>query len=287
MPTVDEAPPVPPLRPDNLACCDTGCIPCVFDVYEEHLDEYRDALRAWRDRHAEPGHEPSLKVLSTLAVMGAMPRLAALYATAGGLAPSTDFAPTNALVARILKGELADVAILTKEAVHRMMVDGLLLAGSHVDIAVSRIGMAVKAGAPKPDISTVDALRSTLLAARSIAYSRIGASGIFFAALIKRLGIEEEVNAKATIVPGGFTAQWAADGKVELAVQQLSELMMVPGVEIVAPLPDGAQSEGTFSGALLTHSLRQEEGRCFLRFLASGAAHAPLRDWGLAPGGSP
>lgn len=282
-----DAPPVPPLRPDNLACCDTGCIPCVFDIYEERLDAYRDALRAWRERHAVPGAEPGLKVLSTLAVMGAMPRLAALYASAGGLAPSTDFAPTNALFSRLLKGELADVAILTKDAVHQMMVDGLLLAGSRVDIAVSRIGIAVKAGAPRPDISTVDALRATLLGAQSIAYSKIGASGIFFAALIKRLAIEDEVNARATIVPGGFTAQWAADGKVQLAVQQLSELMMVPGVEIVGPLPDGAQSAGTFSGALLTHSLQHEEGRRFLRFLGSGAAHAPLRDWGLEPGSDP
>ncbi len=131
----------------------------------------------------------------------------------------------------------------------------------------------------------MEALVATLRAAKSVCYSRIGASGVFFARLIRRLGIEAEVDAKATIIPGGFTAQWVADGKAQLAVQQLSELMMVPGVEIVAPLPDGAQSASVFSGAVLTHSLRGEEGRRFLRFLASQEARAPLLAWGLAPGG--
>ena len=266
-----------------MACCDTGCIPCVFDVYDEHLDDYRAALREWRERQPAAHGETGLKVFSTLAVMGAMPKLAAMFAATGSPAPQAEFAPTNALLARILKGELADVAILTQEAVHQMMADGLLLAGSHVDIAVSRVGLAVKAGAPRPDIATVDALKATLLGAQSIAYSRIGASGIFFAALIRQLGIEAEVAARATIVPGGFTAQFVADGKVQYAVQQLSELLMVPGVEIVGPLPEGARCESVFSGALLAHSLRHEEGRRFLRFLASGETHPELEAWGLAP----
>lgn len=282
----DDRPPVPPIRPDNLACCDTGCIPCVFDVYEEHLDEYRDALRAWRERHAAaPQGEPGMQVLSTLAVMGAMPHLSALHAASGGGEPKTDFAPTSALIARILGGDLADVAILTKEAVHRLMVDGLLLAGSRVDVAVSQVGIAVRAGAPKPDISTVDALKSTLLAAQSICYSKIGASGVFFAELIRRLGIEEQVNAKATIIAGGFTAELAAGGQVQLAVQQVSELMMVPAIDIVGPLPAGAESVTTFSGALLTHSLRHDEGRRFLRFLGSEQAIPLLHAWGLEAAG--
>ena len=285
MPIAEDPPPVPPLRPDNLACCDTGCIPCVFDVYEEHLDDYRDALRQWRERHAAPS-QGELEVLSTLAVMGAMPRLGELFAASGGAAPACDFAPTNALLGRILEGELADVAILTKEAVRQMMVDGLLLAGSQVDIAVSKVGIAVKAGAPRPDISTMEALRATLLAAPSICYSKIGASGVFFAELIRRLAIDEQVDAKATIIPGGFTAEWVANGKVQLAVQQVSELMIVPGVDIVGPLPPGAESVSVFSGALLTHSLRHDEGRQFLRFLGSEEALPVLQSWGLeAPGG--
>ena len=283
MQDADDPPPVPPVRPDNLACCDTGCIPCVFDVYEEHLDDYRAALRQWRERQPAAQGETGVQVFATLAVMGAMPKLAAMFAAIGNPAPQAEFAPTNALLARILKGELADVAILTKAAVHQMMGDGLLLAGSDVDIAISRVGLAVKAGAPKPDIATLDALRATLLGAQSIAYSSIGASGIFFASLIRQLGIEAEVGARATIVPGGFTAQFAADGKVQYAVQQLSELMMVPGVDIVGPFPEGARCESVFSGALLTHSLRHEEGRRWLRFLASGETRPELEAWGLSP----
>jgi molybdate transport system substrate-binding protein len=279
----NDPPPAPPQRPDNAACCDTGCIPCVFDVYDEHLDDYRSALRKWRERQPTVGKQTALKVFATLAVQGAMPQLARQFTASGGYALEAEFAPTNALLARILKGELADVAILTKQAVHQMMVDGLFLAGSHVDLAVSRVGIAVKAGAKKPDISTVEALKATLLAASSIAYSRIGASGIFFAELIRRLGIDEEVDARATIVPGGFTAQWVADGKVQLAVQQLSELRMVPGVDIVGALPEGAQSASIFSGAVLTHSLRHDDARALLRFLASGEALPELRAWGLGP----
>lgn len=287
MPIASDPPPVPPLRPDNAACCDTGCIPCVFDVYDEHLDDYRGALRKWRERQPAAEKESALKVFATLAVQGAMPQLARQFASSGGCGLDAEFAPTNALLARIVKGELADAAILTKDAVHRMMVDGLLLAGSHVDIAISRVGIAVKAGAAKPDISTVEALKATLLAAESIAYSRIGASGIFFAELIRRLGIDEEVDARATIVPGGFTAQWVADGKTQLAVQQLSELRMVPGVEIVGALPEGAQSASVFTGAVLSHSLRHDDARAFLRFLASGEAAPQLRAWGLEPAASP
>jgi molybdate transport system substrate-binding protein len=117
-------------------------------------------------------------------------------------------------------------------------------------LALSHIGMAVKAGAPRPDISTLAALQATLLAAPSIAYSGAGASGLFFAGLLERLGIAEAVNAKATIIPQGFTAALAARGEVALAIQQISELMAVEGVDILGKLPPEANTGAIFSAGL-------------------------------------
>lgn len=227
----------------------------------------------------------SLCIVSTLAVMGAMPRIAAAYQVAAGVALETDFSPTVALLERLRGGAEADIAILTAGGIDEMIAQGLIRAGTRTDVALSFVGIAVKAGAPKPDIGSVEALRATLLAARSIAYSRIGASGIYFASLIGRLGIADAVNAKATIVATGFTAEQAANGTVELAVQQISELMVVPGIEVVGPLPPEVQSVGIFSAGLLTASVQPEAAGALLRYLASPAVAPPLQAAGLQPAG--
>ena len=234
--------------------------------------------RAW---HTETMSPRMLKVLSTLAVQGALPALIADYDRATGTRIACDFAPTNGLLARIQAGEAADVALLTRSALDELETAGVIAAGSIVDIALSDVGIAVKAGAPKPDISSVAALKATLLATQSIAYSRIGASGVFFAGLIERLGIADAVNAKATIIPTGFTAALAASGEVELAVQQISELMMVPGIEVVGPLPRGAESITMFSGGILASSSHTELTAAFLAHLRSPRAVAALNAAGL------
>ena len=173
------------------------------------------------------------------------------YERAASTKVDVGFAPTNGLLARIAAGEAADIAILTRAAVDDLAAKGgVLIPGSVADVAISLVGIAVKADAPRPDISSVEALKATLLAATSIAYSRIGASGMFFAGLIQRLGIADEVNAKATIIPSGFTAELAARGEVELAVQQVSELMLVPGIDVVGPLPPAAESVTMFSAGV-------------------------------------
>lgn len=147
--------------------------------------------------------------------------------------------------------------------------------------AISLVGIAVKAGSTKPDIGSVAALTSALLEARSIAYSKIGASGVFFAELIQRLGIAEAVNAKATVIPSGFTAELAARGEVELAVQQVSELMVVPGIDVVGPLPPGAESVTMFSAGVFTGAAHPAAARDLLVFLRS--ADALLKAAGLQP----
>lgn len=224
-----------------------------------------------------------IRILSTLAVQGAMPALAARYEQSTGNKIETHFAPTVGLLARIAAGETADIAILTRSAVDDLAGQGVFAPDSCVDIARSLVGIAVRASAPRPDIGSVEALKSALLNAKSIAYSKIGASGLFFADLIARLGIADAVNAKATIIPSGFTAELAARDEVELAVQQVSELMMVPGVDIVGPLPVGAESVTMFSAGMFARSANAPAARHLLGYLRSADAAPALAAAGLEP----
>jgi molybdate transport system substrate-binding protein len=223
----------------------------------------------------------TIRILSTLAVMGAMSELARLYQASNGVTIEADFSPTAALLERLRAGEAADIAILTAQGIEDLTNEGILRPGSRTDIALSFVGIAAKAGAPRPDIATLAAFRATLLNARSVAYSRIGASGIYFADLIRRLGIEAEVNAKAVIVASGFTAERVASGEAELAVQQISELMVVPGIEVVGPLPPEVQTVATFSAGLLTASAQPAAAASVLRWLSSPQAAPVLRAAGL------
>jgi molybdate transport system substrate-binding protein len=217
----------------------------------------------------------TIRIRSTLAVMGAMHEIAENYEAA---TIEADFAPTVALLERLRGGETADIAILTAQGIDDLIAQGIVRPGTRTDMAQSFVGIAVRAGAPKPDISSVDAFKATLLAARAVAYSRIGASGIAFAALLDRLGIAASVN--TLVVPSGFTAERLVTGEADLAVQQISELMMVPGIEVVGPLPPEIQTVATFSAGLLTQST---EAAALLRVLASPAIAPILRRTGLEP----
>jgi molybdate transport system substrate-binding protein len=225
--------------------------------------------------------ENVVRLLSTLALMGAVRSLAGRYRAAGGARIDADFAPTLALLDRLRGGENADVVILTKQAIEDLARQGTVVADSCVDLARSFVGIAVKAGAGHPDIATESALRATLLGARSVAYSRIGASGILFAAMIEKMGIASEINARARIIPSGVTAELLLSGESDLAVQQLSELKLVSGVEIVGSIPHHLQSPAVFSGGRLAASGRVEASDALLRYLASAQATAALRESGL------
>lgn len=220
----------------------------------------------------------TIRVLSTLAVMGAIREVTAQYEAETGTRIDADFAPTVALLERLRGGEAADIAILTAQGIDDLINEGIILPGTRTDMARSFVGLAVKAGEPKPDIGTVDAFTRTLLAARSVAYSRIGASGLFFAGLLDRLGIATSV--KTLVVPSGFTAEQLVSGAADLAIQQISELLMVPGIEVVGPLPSGIQTVATFSAGLLTHSAAST---ALLGFLTSKAIEPVLRRTGLEP----
>ena len=230
----------------------------------------------------DPTGTTPLRVMSTLAVMGVLQDLLPAREQATGGRIMAAFGPTATLLGRIKAGETADLAILTAEAIDALIAAGTLRAG-RVDMAVSVVGVAVRAGAPRPEIGTPEAFRQALLAAKTIAYSRAGASGIFFAGLIERLGIAAEVNAKATVIPQGFTAELAARGEVELAIQQVSELMTVPGVDIVGPLPEAINTRAIFSAGIFANSPAPEAAATLLRHLIEAGTPALLAAKGLLP----
>src|SRR5258707_2054845 len=212
--------------------------------------------------------ENVVRLLSTLALMGAVRSLAGRYQAELGTRIDADFAPTLGLLDRLRAGEAADVVILTREGLDEVANEGTVVADSRVDLARSYVGIAVKAGAEHPDIATESALRATLLGSRGVAYSRIGASGIFFAQLIERMGIAHEISARARVIPSGFTAELLVTGEAELAVQQISELKQVAGVEVAGPIPHRLQNPAVFSAGRLAASKRVVQSDALLKYLA-------------------
>ena len=184
-----------------------------------------------------------IKILSTLGLMGLLKERIPLFEPQSAAMIVTGFVPTSQMMDRLKNGETADVAILTAAGIDDLILAETILASSRTDLARSSVGIAVRAHADQPDISIVPAFNQALLDTPSICYSRTGASGIFFAGLIERLEIAPEVNAKATILPTGLTAEPVARGEAAMAVQQISELMAVPGVDIVGRLPAAIEDQ--------------------------------------------
>ncbi len=186
-----------------------------------------------------------IRVLSTLGLAGVLQELAPTL-------PALDLqlAPTQTLMGRIAAGERGDVAILTDVAVDELIAKGTLDRASRMDLARSHVGVAVRQGASRPDIATPESFVAALLGARSVALSRAGASGLYMAGLLDRLGIADAVYRKAVVVPSGFTGELVARGEAELAIQQISELMAVPGLDILGRLPQGIEGISVFTAAL-------------------------------------
>jgi molybdate transport system substrate-binding protein len=224
-----------------------------------------------------------IRMLSTLGLMGAMRSLSSAFEDATGIHVDADFAPTLALLKRLRDGEAADLVILTREGLDEMIGEGRVVAESAADLARSFVGIAVRAGQVHPDISSEAALRKTLLAARSVAYSRLGASGVYFAQLIVRMGIAAEINAKAAIVEQGFTAERLVSGEADLAVQQISELKQVEGIEVIGPIPHDLQTPAVFSAGRMASAKQADAADRLLRYLASPEVVPVLRQSGLEP----
>jgi len=191
--------------------------------------------------------------------------------------------PTTVIQDKLARGETTDAVLLTTEAVDALVATGVLDPATRVEVATSRLGVAVPRGHDRPDLSTEASFRQALLDARSVAFSRGGASGIYFAGLIERMGIAEAVRAKATIIPAGFTAEKLVSGEADLAVQQISELMVVDGIDIVGPFPKAVQTTMRFSAAAVAGSPARGAVVAFLATLRGDAVKAAFLNCGLDP----
>ncbi|MBY0338977.1 MAG: substrate-binding domain-containing protein [Acetobacteraceae bacterium] len=190
---------------------------------------------------------------------------------------------SDAIPQRLARGETADVILLAADAFEEMVRRGFGVPGSRVDLAESRIAIAVRAGAPKPDIGSVDALRRALLEARSIAYSA-SASGVYYETeLVQRLGIADQVLPRSRRIYSERVAAVVARGEAELGIQQLSEHLPVAGIEVVGFLPDEVQRVTVFSAGLIRTAPQPAAARELIAFLASAEVAEVVAATGLDP----
>ena len=224
-----------------------------------------------------------MKVLCTNGVKSVMLDLAPAFERTSGTKVLITWGATNGLVKELDGGAAADLVILTAETIDELIARGKVVAGSRLDLARSGIGIAVRKGAAKPDIGSPDALKRTLLAARSVAHSKAGMSGIYFPTVLARLGIADAMKGRIVIPePGTPVGEVVAKGEAELGVQQISELLPVAGIEIVGPLPGDLQKITTFSAGLPTAAKELDTARALAKFVA---AQTPplLKAKGLEP----
>lgn len=189
----------------------------------------------------------------------------------------------NAIPIRLERGEPADVLILVGYALGDLIKQGKVAPDSRVDLVKSKIGVAVKSGAPKPDISSPEALKRALLAAKSVAYSD-SASGVYISnEMFAKLGIADAMKDKAKKIPATPVAEIVARGEAEIGFQQISELKPVAGIDIVGPLPEELQKVTVFSAGIAGLSKEPDAGKALIKFLASPAASATIIKSGLEP----
>jgi molybdate transport system substrate-binding protein len=219
----------------------------------------------------------------TNGIKEALLELAPAFERAQGVKLNAIFGSTKLIIDDVNAGAQSDLLVLTTEAIDDLIERGKVLAGSRVDLARSGIGVAVPKGAPKPDIGTPEALKRALLAAKTVCYSQVGASGIYTAnVLIPRLGLGEEMKSRTVMPePGTPVGALLASGKAEIGLQQISELMPVPGVEIVGPLPGDLQKMTTFSAGICADAKAAAAAKALVAFLKAPDALPVIRRHGL------
>ncbi|MGS0891491.1 substrate-binding domain-containing protein [Burkholderia stagnalis] len=231
-------------------------------------------------------HAAELHVMSSGGFTAAYKLLGPRFASMTGntldtaLGPSMGQSP-EAIPNRLARGEPADVVIMVGYALGELIKQGKVIPDSRVELADSRIGMVVRAGAAKPDISTIEGLKQTLLHAKSIAYSD-SASGVYIEReLFKKLGIEEQVKSKAKKIPRIPVASVVANGDYEIGFQQVSELLPVPGATFVGKIPESLQSVTRFAAGIPVGAQHPKEAKALLDYLASPGVQPDVRSTGL------
>jgi molybdate transport system substrate-binding protein len=223
------------------------------------------------------GHATEVKVLTSVALTTALNEVAPIFEQKTGHKLVMEFDLAAVQKKRILDGDRADVIILTRSMMEELAQLNKLAPGKLVNIAGTPVALAARAGMPKPDISTVEAFKQTLLSAHSISYAdpaKGGLSGVVAGRAIERLGIAEQMKAKTTLVPGAQSPDLVAKGEVELGIAQASEIVPIAGTQLVGPLPGELGSLTVFTGGVGAETQSPEAAKAFMDFL-SGPEAAP------------
>jgi molybdate transport system substrate-binding protein len=224
-----------------------------------------------------------MKVLCTNGVRAVTATLIPDVERTIGLAVDVDYASTNMLMDKIVGGETGDLAVLSAEAIDGLIASGVLQKGSRVDLAKSSIGVAVRRGTLAPDVGTVEALKAALLAAKSVMYSKTGISGVYMPQLLEKLGIADQIAPKARNPSYGTVGEALARGEAEIAMQQISELLPVAGIKVIAPLPAEVQLVTVFSAGIFSAAVEPRAARMLVEQLTTNAARPLYTAKGLEP----
>jgi molybdate transport system substrate-binding protein len=224
-----------------------------------------------------------LKILSTHAALEVLSELGPQFERATNHTLSFSYDPANTIKRQIEDGASFDVAIVTRPVLDDLVKQNKIVSSTSVDIGRSRLGVAIREGTHKPAIGTVDEFKRALLSAKSIVRSAEGTSGVYFDLLLNRLGIADEMRGKIILGPSGRVAELVAKGDVDMAVQQISELLPVQGVQFVGPFPSELQLHTVFSAGIGTGSKNLDAAERFLRSLTTSAAIALFTAHGLEP----
>lgn len=224
-----------------------------------------------------------LKVLSGNGAKAAVRELCRQFAQASGNKVDVHFEVNADLRKKIERGEAFDVAVLNPPVIDALTNEGKLVAGSSADIGRAGLGVAVRAGAKKPDISSVEAFKRTLLAATAVAYPGKGASGLYFVSLVDRMGIKAEMQGKLKPMAAEDTVEVVARGDADMVVVVATRITDVAGVDYVGPIPDELQTRIGFAAGLSSSAREPELGRTLIKFLTTPAAAATLKAKGVDP----
>ena len=242
------------------------------------------AAALWLSGMGTMAKAAEITVLSTQATEKSYGELIPQFEKASGHTVKISYTGTLDAKKRIAAGEFFDVLIMASPEIDAFIATGTLAPGSRVDLAKSGVGIGVKAGAPKPDISTPDALKKSLLAAKSIGYST-GPSGNYVLGLFDRMGIADQLKPKLKQTPTGvFVGTITASGEVEIGIQQVSEMSQYPGVDYVGPLPGDTQKMTIFTIGLAANAKQPEAAKALVKFTTSPSAAEAYKKRGMEPG---
>jgi molybdate transport system substrate-binding protein len=222
-----------------------------------------------------------IKVLSSIATKEAYLELVPQFESATGHRVATTWAGTTAIMQRMAAGERYDLIVISSTELDELIRQGKIVSGNRVDLAKSGIGIAVRAGAPRPDVRSSAALKQALLAAKTVGYTS-GPSGVYMAGLIEKMGIAAEVNPKHRGVPsGGTIGTIVASGGAEIGFQQVSELVHIAGIDYIGPLPPDIQCVTVFSCGLQSGASQPDAANALMAFLTTPAAKNVMTKHGL------